>query len=93
MPREYKLNSPGASAPGKPPYKPKTPYVELTDESPMPFGKHKGKPMKTVDVSYLKWLWNNGVSQQPRTPIHQYIKRAMKALEMEDPDAIFDQSE
>ena len=28
----------------------------LTDRSPMPFGKYKGRPMNTVPAKYLDWL-------------------------------------
>lgn len=30
--------------------------MPLTDNSPMPFGKWKGRPMKTVPAEYLDWL-------------------------------------
>lgn len=30
--------------------------MKLTDESKMPFGKHKGKSMEDVPASYLMWL-------------------------------------
>jgi hypothetical protein len=29
---------------------------QLTDNSPMPFGKYKGEPMANVPDPYLKWL-------------------------------------
>lgn len=32
----------------------------MTDESIMPFGKHKGKKMANVPASYLLWLYENG---------------------------------
>lgn len=28
----------------------------LTDKDPMPFGKHKGKPLEKVPAGYLDWL-------------------------------------
>jgi len=28
----------------------------LSDRSPMPFGKYKGRPMNTIPASYLDWL-------------------------------------
>lgn len=28
----------------------------LTDSSPMPFGKYKGRKMKTVPAKYLDWM-------------------------------------
>ncbi|WP_114752343.1 putative quorum-sensing-regulated virulence factor [Pleomorphovibrio marinus] len=30
--------------------------MTLTDNDPMPFGKHKGTPMANVPDHYLKWL-------------------------------------
>ena len=32
---------------------------ELTDHSPMPWGKYKGEAMINVPASYLLWLWDN----------------------------------
>lgn len=32
----------------------------LTDESPMPFGIHKGKAMANVPDKYLRWLYESG---------------------------------
>lgn len=29
---------------------------QLSDESPFPFGKHKGTPMLQVPLSYLNWF-------------------------------------
>ena len=61
----------------------------LEDDSPMPFGKFKGVPMSQVDASYLHWLWTNGLSEDERSPVADYIKRRIKALGMEDQDAIW----
>jgi uncharacterized protein (DUF3820 family) len=30
----------------------------VDDDSPMPFGKHRGEPLRDVPESYLVWLWN-----------------------------------
>ena len=30
--------------------------MKLTDDSPMPFGKHKGAPMQDVPAAYLDYL-------------------------------------
>lgn len=32
----------------------------LTDNSPMPWGKHKGIKMANVPASYLLWCYTNG---------------------------------
>lgn len=61
---------------------------KLTDESPMPFGIHKGEKMKDVPADYLLYLWNIGVWNQKDRPIHEYIRESMSALEMDAPDVI-----
>lgn len=33
--------------------------MALTDESLMPWGKHKGKEMANVPADYLVWLYEN----------------------------------
>jgi uncharacterized protein (DUF3820 family) len=60
----------------------------LADNDPMPFGNHKGVPMEEVPASYLLWLWDNGVWQEPNKPIHRYIKDSFSALETECKDYI-----
>ena len=35
---------------------------EITDNTPMPFGKHQGKAMINVPAQYLLWLYNEGCS-------------------------------
>lgn len=59
---------------------------ELEDLDPMPFGKHRGKPMQEVPAAYLHWLWFNGKDREFDCPVHDYIKRNMYALEEETPD-------
>lgn len=61
----------------------------LTDDSLMPFGKHKGIPMSDVPVGYLHWLWNNGAKNQ-QTSIAVYIRENLTALKLEDEDLIWD---
>lgn len=63
---------------------------QLTDLSPMPFGKHKGKPMQDDPVSYLHWLWTNGKNMEKDCPVHHYIKTTMEFLKDENPDLIWD---
>lgn len=62
---------------------------DLTDTSPMPFGKHKGAPMQDVPASYLHWLWNNGLAEDKRSPVAAYIRENLEALEMDFPDGIW----
>jgi len=52
----------------------------MTDTDKMPFGKHAGKRMEDVPASYLLWLWDNGVWQEPHKSIHGYIKASWSAL-------------
>lgn len=63
--------------------------IELTDESEMPFGKHKGIRMQDVPASYLFWLWDNGLKNETKTnSVAEYIQRNMSALKQECPDRI-----
>jgi uncharacterized protein (DUF3820 family) len=32
----------------------------LTDDSPMPFGKHKGELLVDIPADYFHWLWTEG---------------------------------
>lgn len=63
---------------------------KLEDMSPMPFGKYRGTPLQEVPGSYLLWLWDNGVWNEPRKPIHHYIKESMNALLTENRDYILE---
>lgn len=62
---------------------------ELTDLSPMPFGKFKGQPMQDVPASYLHWLWSNGKQGDRRCPVADYIRRNLDALKQDHPDGIW----
>lgn len=62
---------------------------ELDDLSPMPFGKHKDKPMQDVPVYYLHWLWNNGMKTE-QSPVANYIRKNIEALKKEKEDLIWD---
>lgn len=61
----------------------------LEDDSPMPWGKHRGVPMKSVPADYLHFCWTQFLSEDERNSVHDYIKRRIKALGMEDQDAIW----
>ena len=60
----------------------------MTDESIMPFGKHKGKRMADVPASYLHYLWTNGMSEE-KGDVANYIRENLDALKMECPDKIW----
>lgn len=61
----------------------------LTDESLMPFGKFKGKPLQDVSPSYLHWLWENSIGSEDRFGVLSYIERQMDAIKLEIPDKIW----
>jgi len=54
--------------------------VTLTDESPMPYGIHKGKEMANVPANYLLWLWDAGKGSREVT---NYIAENLDALKKE----------
>ena len=54
--------------------------VVLTDDSPMPFGKHEGERMEDVPAKYLVWLYNDGLKEGP---VRRYIEDNLKVLEQE----------
>jgi len=55
----------------------------------MPFGKHKGKPMRDVPVGYLNYLWNNGLKNDSRS-VGSYIRRNLVALKAKSADLTWD---
>lgn len=61
----------------------------LTDLCEMPFGKFKGEPMMKVPASYLHYLWTNGLRDDKRSPVAEYIRRNLDALRHENADAIW----
>lgn len=65
---------------------------ELTDQSPMPFGKYKGDPMEKVPASYLHYLHTTGIhedAREDRKAVSGYILRNKSALETEYKDGIW----
>jgi len=62
----------------------------LTDDSPMPFGKHQDKLMSEVPPKYLFWLWTNGLESAIETSdVANYISRHLPRLKKKLPDAIW----
>lgn len=51
--------------------------MALTDESPMPFGKHKGEKMVNVPADYLLWLHENNKCS---AEVKEYIEDNMEIL-------------
>lgn len=56
-------------------------YPPMTDESLMPFGKHKGKKLGNVDAGYLLWLYNDGLKAGT---LRDYIEDNLEALRNEN---------
>ena len=52
----------------------------LNDLDPMPFGKHKGKPMQDVPAKYLVWLKEVGCSDEL---VRNYIFNSWDAIQGE----------
>jgi uncharacterized protein (DUF3820 family) len=64
--------------------------MKLEDLDPMPYGKYKGVPMQDVPARYLHWLWTNGLKDDPRSDVGDYIRRSVDALKQDYPDGIWD---
>lgn len=66
--------------------------TKLTDTSPMPFGKHRGIPMQDVPVSYLHYLWTNGMFNDHRgqNQVADYIFENLNALKLQNKDLIWE---
>lgn len=65
---------------------------ELTDGSPMPFGKHRNKKMKDVPASWLHWFWmqtHDGCDHVYGVAVRRYIRANLSALKKEHPDGIW----
>ncbi len=69
--------------------------MTLTEQSPMPFGVHRDKPMEKVPASYLLWLWEDEkLWESPehhtdnQSAVYRYIVENFHALETECPDKI-----
>lgn len=58
--------------------------AKFTDESVMPFGKHRGTKLGDVDASYLLWLLNE-LRDEERIKLFVYLQENEKALQSEVP--------
>ena len=54
--------------------------MALNDNSPMPYGKYKGKLMENVPASYLMWLYDEGKCNEE---VRDYIKDNLDVLKEE----------
>ena len=65
--------------------------TQLDDTSLMPFGKFANVPMQEVPVNYLHWLWStSGMKNDRLSPVADYIRRNLHALQLENKDLIWD---
>lgn len=55
----------------------------LNDESPMPFGKYKGTPMKDVPAQYLLFMWENYKRKHFNADVFTYIEENLDVLKKE----------
>jgi Putative quorum-sensing-regulated virulence factor len=58
----------------------------LGDEDPMPFGKHKGVPMKFVPPGYLDWLGEQDWIKEENSrhvKLRNYIQWRRNAIDLE----------
>ncbi len=62
--------------------------MTLEDNSPMPFGKYKGRQMSDVPASYLHWFYN-AKEENKYTDVGRYISTSIEALKLEDKDLIW----
>lgn len=63
--------------------------IQLEDDSPMPFGKHRDTPMQDVPADYLHYLWQNGLKENRASNVADYIRRNLDALKQEHPDGMW----
>lgn len=59
------------------------PFTPLTDDSPAPFGKYKGTPMRKVPAEYLDWLHDQPWLAQAYPAVLDYIEKSRKAITAE----------
>jgi len=58
----------------------------LTDDDPMPFGKHKDKPMREVPPDYLMYIFEaDWISEWPA--VYSYIANNVESIEDEAEEA------
>lgn len=58
--------------------------LKFTDQTPMPFGKHKGQKLEDVPASYLLWCSENvEPTDDVRRALLTYIAENMAVIESE----------
>jgi len=54
--------------------------MPLTDESPMPWGIHQGKPLDEVPPEYLIWMYEN---DKLKGDLKRYAQENLEVLKMQ----------
>lgn len=55
--------------------------TKFDDNTPMPWGKHRGQKMADVPDSYLLWLWTDGQHFKPNNrALFAYIEDNLDAI-------------
>jgi uncharacterized protein (DUF3820 family) len=57
--------------------------MKLKDTDPMPFGKHKGQPLKDVPASYLLWLYEQMRRENDNVKLAFYVEENLNQLNQE----------
>lgn len=56
--------------------------MKFTDETPMPWGKHKGDKLADVPDSYLLWILDNpAIDRQRNAALFAYIEENLDAIQ------------
>ena len=58
--------------------------TKLNDDSPMPFGKHRGKPMEEVPADYLIWCASKQWVAFQYPAVAEYIEDNWEIINSED---------
>ena len=58
----------------------------LNDESPMPYGKFAGRPMKDVPSDYLDWCLGQDWFARKYPEVADYVARNLKVIQDDIPD-------
>jgi uncharacterized protein (DUF3820 family)/uncharacterized C2H2 Zn-finger protein len=68
----------------------KLPTGNLTEDSLMPFGKHKGTKMSDMSTRYLHWLYTATEKKAFNRGVFVYIKKNMEKLQAKHPELDWD---
>ena len=60
--------------------------AEFTDETKMPFGKHRDEPLKDVPADYLLWLADQAGFAERNPELAAYVEKHRELLDEEQVD-------